>query len=530
MPKNAEYLAVREILQKLHATQILDFFQGPQEFIKGDQAVIRTRQAIALLLTFCLLLWPAGSLPQAMTVREEKELAEEFLKAVHDHYNVIDDFVIHQYINDLGSRILAGLPPQPFEYKFHVINQDTVNAFAGPAGNIFIFSGLFEAMETEGELAGIVAHEIAHVSARHISEIMEKSKKSQMLSMAGMIAGILVGLGGASAVGSALSIGSLAAGQSMILAYTRENELEADLLGRQYLLKADYDLYGLREALKKIRAREWFGEEEIPTYLKTHPATRERLSNLENILERHPERQTADSLQFRRTRARLIALYGNPAREAQRFRQQLANQPDDLSAQYGLALALAESGRPESALEAIKEAISQRPDDPVMTIDLGRIYFLAGQHSRAADTLLGIDNIAEYGQDGLFYLGRSQMSLGDIKAAISTFKQVNENFPDHQRSLYFLGSCYGELGELDKAHYFLGRYYRQAGENENARFHFNQALEKSSTRDMKEKILTEMEKAKKQPPKKTEDETGPSKSPLFSGQVITYGQNERISW
>jgi len=435
-----------------------------------------------------------------MTVREEKELSEEFLKTIQDHYHVIDDFIIHRYINDLGSRILSTLPPQPFDYKFHVIAQDTVNAFAGPAGNIFIFSGLFETMDNESQLAGIVAHEIAHVSSRHISEIMEKSKKSQMLSMAGMIAGILVGLGGASAVGSALSIGSLAAGQSMILAYTRENELEADFLGRRYLLEAGYDLYGLKQALKKIRAREWFGEEEIPTYLKTHPATRERLNNLENLLEKQQEKKSADTPEFQLAKARLMALYGDPARAAERFRQKLSDQPDDFASLYGLALALAESGRPEAALETIRRVKSIRPHDPIIAVDLGRICFLAGKHDQATQVLSGIEDLSAYGKHGMFYLGRSQMSLGNVKAAISAFEKVNEKFPDHSPTLYFLGSCHGELGELDRAHYYLGLYYRQTGENETAGFHFSQALEKSSSDEMKKKILKEMGKTEKTPP------------------------------
>ena len=497
------------------------------------------KQAIALLLTLCLMLWPAGATADAMTVKEEKELAEEFLETIHKHYHVIDDFIIHEYINDLGGRILENLPPQPFDYKFHVINQDTVNAFAGPAGNIFIFSGLFETMDTESELAGIVAHEIAHVSARHISDMIEKSKKSQILSMAGMIAGILVGLGGASAVGSALSMGSLAAGQSMILAYTRENELEADFLGRRYLLEADYDLYGLRDALRKIRDREWYGEEQVPTYLKTHPATRQRLTNLENMLMHHPENKTSDSFAFQRTRARLKALYGQSGRAINHFRQQLEKNPKNQAALYGLALALAESGQPESALEAIKETIARRPDDPFMAIDLGRIFFLSGKHEKAIQTLSGIDNISRYGPDGLFYLGRSHMSQGDFDKAIAVFKETNRNFPDHERTLYFLGNCYGEQNRLDQAHYYLGRYYRKTGDAENARFHFNRALDKTGSKTLAEKIHKELAETKKMPEKaEASEENSPYRDFYFSGQAgagvfetrPTSGQNGKISW
>ena len=191
------------------------------------------KKTISLLLTVLLFLSTVVVSPlDALTTREEKALAEEFLKAVYAHYTVIDDPVVNQYINELGGKLTRNVPRQPFGFRFHVIQEDTFNAFAGPGGNIFIFSGLIEAMSTENELAAIMAHEIAHVTLRHIPEMIERSKRTGFATMAGVIAGILVGLGGAPTAGTALSMGSLAAGQTISLAYSRENELQADFFGR----------------------------------------------------------------------------------------------------------------------------------------------------------------------------------------------------------------------------------------------------------------------------------------------------------
>lgn len=458
--------------------------------------MIKTRPIIAFILTLCMLLASMAAPARALTIAEEKKLAEEFLKTVRAHYTIVDDAVIADYVNKLGQDIVSRLPPQPFEYNFYVIEQNTINAFAGPAGHIFIFSGLFEAMESESELAGIMAHEIAHVSARHIADIIEKSKKSQMASMAGMIAGILVGLGGASALGSALSIGSLAAGQSMILAYTRENEMEADFLGRKYLDAAGYNLHGLRRALEKIRAREWYGEEQVPTYLKTHPATRDRLANLENILNRQPAGKPENTFAFERARAALMALYGNPAKSAEHFEQRLTKNGENDAALYGLALALAESGRPEKALEKIRAAVSLRPNDLYLRVAMGRICFMAGKYEEAENQLSIIENISDYGADGLFYLGRTRMAMGNCEGAISAFKKLHEKFPDHKRALYFLGQCMGEQNRLDEAHYYLGMHYSINEEFENARFHFTRALEKTDDADLGKKIRKEIDNLK----------------------------------
>ncbi|MFP3981773.1 MAG: M48 family metalloprotease, partial [Desulfobacterales bacterium] len=499
-----------------------------QTGIRMLQKMTRIRQCIAFFMAICLVAPAMAPSARAITIGEEKELAEEFLETVRNRYTIVEDAMIDKYINDLGQSILSELPPQPFDYNFYVIKQDTINAFAGPAGNIFVFSGLIEAMDTESELAGILAHEIAHVSSRHISELIAESKKSQMVSMAGLIAGILVGLGGAGEVGSALSVGSLAAGQSMILAYTREREMEADYLGRKYLTQSGYSLYGLRAALQKIRDREWYGEEQVPTYLKTHPATRQRLANLDNALSGLPGRAPENTFAFDRTRAALMAKFGNPAEAAERFREELARDENNAAAQYGLALALAESGRPETALENMKHAVSMRPEDPYMAVDLGRLEFKAGKYDKAEKTLSSIENLSEHGPKGLFFRGRARMAGGKTEAAIADFKKVAEAFPDYPRALLFLGQSLGEQGKLAEAHYYLGRYYRESGELENAMFHLKRALRETGDPVLTEKIHKAQEILKdKQAKKSKQDRENRSEGP---GKNFIFSQSGKTSW
>ena len=112
----------------------------------------------------------------ALTVREEEKMARSFLPVIFKYYNIIEDPVIVNYVNKIGNRIVANLDEPLFNYRFYVIDTDPYNAFAIPAGYIFINSGLLMAMENEEELAGILGHEIAHVNARHISQKIEMSK------------------------------------------------------------------------------------------------------------------------------------------------------------------------------------------------------------------------------------------------------------------------------------------------------------------------------------------------------------------
>lgn len=485
---------------------------------------VSIRKAVALATTLfflCAALPPPPA--HALTVREESELADEFLKAVHEYYDVIEDPMINNYINELGRKLTVGVPPQPFEFHFYVIREDTFNAFAGPGGNIFVFSGLIDALENENELAGILTHEIAHVTARHISDMIEKSKKTSLATVAGMVTGILVGLGGASAVGSALTFGSVAAGQSMVLAYTRENEMQADTLGRKYLTAAGYNLNGLLTALERIRSQEWFGEESIPTYLKTHPATADRINSLSNTLSNQKPPPPKNTYAFDQTRARIIALYGNPNSRLERLAKMAQAQPNNPAIQYGYGLALAESGQPENAVSRLNNAIALKPDDQYMTIALGKAQFMAGNYPLALKTLTGIQNLHRYGPEGLFYLGRVQMATGNPAAAVDTFEKLLADSPDHTETMMFLGECYGEQGKLGQAHYYLGKYYRKKGNLKNARFHFEHSL-KNTDDPAKRRELEEMIGTLKDYRKRTDEWEPDAPPPGF-----TPGRNGKIS-
>ena len=193
--------------------------------------------------------------------------------------------MVVDYVNNIGNRILATLPQQPFRYRFYVINDDVYNAFATPAGHIFVYTGLIDAMEEEEELAGIIGHEIAHVYCRHISQRIERQKKMGWASIAGMAAGILLGVGGATEAASAVTMGSQGAVQSAELAYGREDEMQADQFGVKFITEAGYNAEGLLKILKKIREKTWFGSDQIPTYLKTHPAVEDRIAFIGSWIE-----------------------------------------------------------------------------------------------------------------------------------------------------------------------------------------------------------------------------------------------------
>lgn len=451
--------------------------------------LITKKYIVIIILIICMLI-PNQAF--SITVKQEEELSREFMKYVLKHAELIEDPLIVNYVNNVGKRIISALPPQPFTYHFYIIKDDVYNAFASPAGHIFINSGLFEAMDNEEELAGILGHEIAHVACRHISQKIERSKKIGLATLAGIAAGIFLGTGGAAVAASAVTVGSMAAGQSIALAYSREDEMQADQLGLKNLAKAGYGGSGLLSALKKIRSRQWFSSDQIPTYLTTHPAIENRIAYISSKLEDNTKLKSRTSSKacynFAITHTRLVAMYGDEGTALRKFQIYTDKHPESPMAHYGYALILARTGNRKDAIAHLKTALEKKAFDPNILRDLGRIYFLDGRYPEALNSLKGAASMAPDDPETLFFIGRTQIELGRLKEAISTFEKLIAKNPDYTMALYFLGNVYGKLGKLEDAHYFLGIYYKNKQNYKNALFHLNRALKTIIDPDKRSKI------------------------------------------
>ena len=433
-----------------------------------------------------------------ITVQEEEDLSREFMNVILKHFELIQDPIIVNYLNEIGEKIIATLPPQPFKYHFYVIKQDDYNAFASPAGHIFIFSGLLAALENEEELAGILSHEIAHVVCRHISQNIERSQKIGMATLAGVAAGILLGAGGAAEAANAVAVGSVAAGQSIALKYSREDESQADQLGLDCMTRAGYRGSGLISVLKKLRSKQWFGENEVPSYLLTHPTSNERMAFIDTWLEqnKHPV-PDIDPYKFDRAHTWLVAVKGDESSALKKFEADVRENPSNPLGHYGYGLILARTGNRKDAADNLKKALVQRAFDPYILKDLGRLYFLDGRYTEALNVLEGTRSIAANDPECLFYLGRTHMELERLAEAAKIFEDLISLKPDYEQAFYFLGQTYGKMGNLEDAHYNLGIYYNKKANFKNALFHLNRALEKTNDASRKtaiEEMLKEIQK------------------------------------
>jgi predicted Zn-dependent protease len=441
--------------------------------------IFKKSVAMGIIAAFALgsLMPPAAF---SITVKEEEELSRRMMTAIYKHFEIIDDLAIVNYVNDIGNRILATLPEQPFRYQFHVIKEDVYNAFATPAGHIFVYSGLIDAMDEEEELAGILGHEIAHVYCRHISQKIERQKKLGWATLAGMAAGILLGVGGAGEAGQAVTMGAPAAAQSAELAYSRDDEMQADQFGLEFITKAGYSAEGLLKILKKIRSKTWFGSDQVPTYLMTHPAVEDRIAFISTWIESHNASAKPIPLvnedKFNRIHTRVETIYGDEQTVLSRLQADVARNPGDPMAHYRYGLILTRVGRREEAVEQIRMALTKRAFDPYILRDLGWIYYLDGQLPQALKMLVSACGMMPKDPECIFYLGRTHLELGNLSEAADSFLTLTRQYPEFTEAYYYLGQSLGKQQNLGDAHYYLGVFYLRKRDYKNAAVQFKQAL------------------------------------------------------
>jgi beta-barrel assembly-enhancing protease len=233
---------------------------------------------------------------------KEVQIGRQLSLEVEQQAKLVDDPVVTEYINRVGQNIVLHSDAKiPFTIK--VIDSDEVNAFALPGGFFFVNRGLILAADNESELAGVMAHEIAHVAARHA---MENQGKGSLIQY-GLLAGILMtgGIGGA--------VLQNTAGLTQMLAFfkfSRGAEEEADRLGVQYLYAAGYDPRGMSTMFEKLASQNKKKPGTLAKLFTSHPQSLDRRDASENLVARFPEKEEyiISTSEFQRVKAHLMRL------------------------------------------------------------------------------------------------------------------------------------------------------------------------------------------------------------------------------
>ena len=351
---------------------------------------------LCLCLFLCVPAWPevttldlpdiGDSTGGILSPEFERRLGQAFLSQVRKQADIVSDPEVNNYIESIGYRLVSQSDNNEQQFTFFVINDPLINAFAAPGGIVGINSGVVMNARSESELAGVVAHEIAHVTQKHMARSVEMSKQMSIPTLAAMLGAILVATQNPEAGQAALMAVQGASAQARIN-FTRANEQEADRIGIQLLVRAGFDPHGMAGFFRRLQQNSRFAAQ-APEFLRTHPLTTRRIADAAARAAYYAnEGGYQESVTFPLVRAKLIARSQKSAQDAVELfaRRLAAAEPGaDLDAdRYGYSIALTEDGQYSTAQKQVQLLLTKEPENITYLLAAADIAVRQGNYDEA---------------------------------------------------------------------------------------------------------------------------------------------------
>ncbi len=299
---------------------------------------------------------------RALSSEREREYSEGLLRQLRNYDITLEDAELVEYLETLAVRLVQASGRGETDFTFALADVPIINAFASPGGLVVVFGELMLAAENESELAGVLAHEIAHVTQRHIARAMESSMEESLPILLGAIALAMASRGSGDGPQAAM-VGGMALIQQRQINFTRDNEYEADRVGIQTLAKAGFDPVGMGDFFARIGAIYRTQSEEVPEFLRTHPVTAARVAEAKARAEKLRTGTDLSSIEFMLMRERMRVLTSRelPAVVRYYIDNQRGDDIDPRALRYGLGLARVRSGAYAEAREAFTQLAKEDP-------------------------------------------------------------------------------------------------------------------------------------------------------------------------
>jgi predicted Zn-dependent protease len=419
---------------------------------------------------------PADSV---LTKSREAQLGRSVMLQLRNAGAVVEDPQLTEYLQVIGSRLASQANNGDFSFEFFVVGENSINAFALPGGYIGVNAGLIIASENESELAGVLAHEVSHVTQRHIARSIYDNQKNSIISIATMLAAVL--LGAATDLGAEATTGLITAGQAAAIQrqinFTRAHEYEADRVGIEVLSGAGFDPNGMASFFEKLSRRYSLASQQLPEMLQTHPVSTGRIAEARSRIRQLPRVTHEDSTGYGLAKARLQVLTARTPEEAlaifdaksdtaepadrygralglmgmsrsdeseRLFRDLIRENPNIIAYRIGQAEALMASGLTETAISTYADALKLFPRNVPLVISYADALIAAGEPARAHEILLDLlnnvrptpaqiqliaraanaegDSVSAY-----HYMSEYYASIGDLRLAIAQLRLALES-------------------------------------------------------------------------------------------------------
>lgn len=400
----------------------------------------------------------------AMSKTREGQIGRSVMLQLHNAGAVVDDPLLTEYLTSLGSQLASLTDAEGQSFNFFVVKDNQINAFALPGGFIGVNAGLIQAADNESELAGVLAHEISHVTQRHIARAAYDSQRTSIMSIAAMLAAIVLGVA-TDMSGDALT-GAVTASQALAaqrqINFTRANEYEADRVGMELLSSAGFDPNAMSTFFEKLGRRYGGSSQIVPQLLLTHPVSAERVAEARGRARQLPKVEHTDNPSFALSKARLQVLDA-PTPEASMALFKDRTDSDLPGDRYGLALASMRIGLYDNAERIFRDLIADFP--AIMAFRVGQAEaMLAGGSTEAAMSVYA-DSIRLFPRNVPLTISYAEALIANGKPAEAheLLLDLLNNVPPTAEQLRLIARAANAEGDVANAYYYMSYYYTAIG-------------------------------------------------------------------
>lgn len=402
---------------------------------------------------------------------DEYKIGRMILRGLRDSGQIVEDPEVNEYIAAIGARLASHAHEGGHRFTFFVVKDAGINAFALPGGFIGINAGLFTATANESELAGVLAHEIAHVTQRHIARSLQNAGRSNMASAAAVLAAVLIGattgMPADALLGTVTAAQSLAAQQQ--INFTRSNESEADRVGMGILANSGFDPQGMPAFFWTLQQRYGSAGAGIPDLLRTHPVTTERIAETRDRAEQYERPVVEDSTGYALIRERLRVQSLPPETNFRVMYSDAvgADLPSTDARRYGRALALLEDGGAGATTEAagiLKDLLDRHPDVTLYHTALGQAQLAAGDRAGSRRTLQEALRLFPRNVPVTIRYAETLMQTGEAPLAHRVLLDLFNNVPPTPEQARFIALVASAAGDTADAYYYMSEYHVMGGD------------------------------------------------------------------
>lgn len=399
-----------------------------------------------------------GNSSQAQ-LEQEYQIGQAWVKLLRSNSQLLDSPVIESYLSALLWRLVPNSELQDRRLELVTIDRSEINAFAVPGGIIGVHAGLLAASRHEDELASVLAHELAHLSQRHFAQQQNVNERQAPLVLAGLLGAILLS-GVNTNAGMAALHGTIGADRAAKLAYSRENELDADQTGMKTLTQSGFDPAAMPRMFALLQEANRFSGQELPEFLRTHPVTQARIADSTNRAQSLPrvQIQVADSVEYRIARAQAASLYLDSSPT------QTGSSAATDQAPYLQFLSALKRRQLTTAAQLWQKLPSEIALHPWAQISRAELLVEQGNLTAANALLEELRDL--YPDDYAVQRARAKFlaDRGDYQQAIQLYRDLSRDHSQSTQIWYQLAELYGQNGDIAMLHRARIEFFSLRGE------------------------------------------------------------------